>query len=83
MVFKGTETRSAEAIARQVDSIGGNMDALHGRRNAYASTLKSLMSTCLLAMDVLTDLVLHPTFDVEDIARERGVILEGNQDGSG
>jgi predicted Zn-dependent peptidase len=27
MVFKGTETRSAEAIARQVDSIGGNMDA--------------------------------------------------------
>ena len=27
MVFKGTTTRSAELIARQVDSIGGNLDA--------------------------------------------------------
>jgi len=32
MVFKGTENRSAEAIARQVDSIGGNMDAFTAKR---------------------------------------------------
>src|SRR5260370_41047730 len=33
MVFKGTETRSAEAIARQVDSIGGNMDAFTAKES--------------------------------------------------
>src|SRR4051794_26815012 len=31
MVFKGTTTRSALDIARQMDSIGGNMDAFTGK----------------------------------------------------
>src|SRR5450631_4113116 len=75
MVFKGTETRSAEAIARQVDSIGGNMDAFTAKE-CICFNIKVLDEHLPLAMDVLTDLVLHPVFDAGDIARERGVILE-------
>src|SRR5271168_4256528 len=43
MVFKGTETRSAEAIARQVDSIGGNMDAFTAKE-CICSTSRCSMS---------------------------------------
>src|SRR5712671_3868617 len=75
MVFKGTETRSAEAIARQVDSIGGNMDAFTAKE-CICFNIKVLDEHLPIAMDVLTDLVLHPIFDAQDITRERGVILE-------
>jgi len=75
MVFKGTETRSAEAIARQVDSIGGNMDAFTAKE-CICFNIKVLDEHLPIAMDVLSDLVLHPVFDSGDIARERGVILE-------
>jgi predicted Zn-dependent peptidase len=75
MVFKGTETRSAEAIARQVDSIGGNMDAFTAKE-CICFNIKVLDEHLPMAMDVLSDLVLHPTFDTGDIAKERGVILE-------
>src|SRR2546430_12041607 len=75
MVFKGTETRSAEAIARQVDSIGGNMDAFTAKE-CICFNIKILDEHVPIALDVLSDLVLHPVFDATDIARERGVILE-------
>ena len=75
MVFKGTETRSAEDIARQVDSIGGNMDAFTAKE-CICFNIKVLDEHLPLAMDVLSDLVLHPVFDTADIAKERGVILE-------
>lgn len=75
MVFKGTESRSAEAIARQVDSIGGNMDAFTAKE-CICFNIKILDEHVPIALDVLSDLVLHPVFDAGDIARERGVILE-------
>jgi len=75
MVFKGTQNRSAEEIARQVDSIGGNMDAFTAKE-CVCFNVKVLDEHVPIAMDVLSDLVLNPVFDVQDIARERGVILE-------
>src|ERR1700756_3158800 len=75
MVFKGTETRSAEAIACQVDSIGGNMDAFTAKE-CICFNVKVLDEHLPIAMDVLSDLVLHPVFAAPDISRERGVILE-------
>ena len=75
MVFKGTKTRTAEDIARQVDSIGGNMDAFTAKE-CICFNVKVLDEHLPIAMDVLSDLVLNPIFDAEDILRERGVILE-------
>src|SRR5438067_12398728 len=75
MVFKGTQHRSAEEIARQVDSIGGNIDAFTAKE-CVSFSIKVLNEHLPIAMDVLSDLVLNPVFDDTDIARERGVILE-------
>src|SRR5215813_5491513 len=75
MVFKGTRHRSAEEIARQVDSIGGNMDAFTAKE-CISFNVKVLDEHLPIALEVLSDLVLNPVFDVQDITRERGVILE-------
>jgi predicted Zn-dependent peptidase len=75
MVFKGTKHRSAEAIARQVDSIGGNMDAFTSKE-CICFNAKVLDEHLPTALEILSDLVLHPVFDAQDIVRERGVILE-------
>src|ERR1017187_7138476 len=75
MLFKGTTSRSAEDIARSVDSIGGNLDAFTGKELVCFNT-KVLDEHLSRAFDVLADLVLHPLFRDEDIEKEKGVILE-------
>ena len=75
MVFKGTTTRSAQQIAREVDTIGGNLDAFTGKE-MVCFNIKVLDENVAPALDVLSDLVLHPTFTPEELAREQGVILE-------
>src|ERR1044071_7133324 len=75
MLFKGTTKRSAEDIARSVDSIGGNLDAFTAKELVCFNT-KVLDEHLSLAFDVLADLVLNPLFREEDIEKEKGVILE-------
>jgi predicted Zn-dependent peptidase len=75
MVFKGTKTRSARDIARQVDSIGGNIDAFTGKET-ICFNIKVLDEHLPIALDILSDLVLNPIFLPKDIVREKGVILE-------
>jgi predicted Zn-dependent peptidase len=75
MVFKGTTTRSAQQFAREADAIGGNLDAFTSKET-ICFTMKVLDENLTPALDLLCDLVLHPTFTPEDIAREQGVILE-------
>src|SRR3954463_14765826 len=75
MLFKGTTKRSAEDIARSVDSIGGNLDAFTAKELVCFNT-KVLDEHLSLAFDVLADLVLHPLFREDDIEKEKGVILE-------
>jgi predicted Zn-dependent peptidase len=75
MLFKGTTSRSAEDIARSVDSIGGNLDAFTAKELVCFNT-KVLDQHLSQAFDVLADLVLNPMFRPEDIEKEKGVILE-------
>jgi len=75
MVFKGTKSRSAQLIAREVDAIGGNLDAFTGKETVCFN-MKVLDEHVPTALDVLSDLVLNPVFASEEIHRERGVILE-------
>jgi predicted Zn-dependent peptidase len=75
MVFKGTRSRTAQRIAREMDSIGGNLDAFTSKET-ICFNVKSLSDHVPIALDVLTDLVLNPIFAPPDIERERGVILE-------
>lgn len=75
MLFKGTTTRSAEEIARSVDSIGGNLDAFTAKELVSYNT-KILDEHLPHAFDVLSDLVLNPMLREEDVEKEKGVILE-------
>jgi len=75
MVFKGTKNRSAEDIARSVDSVGGGLDAFTSKELVSFNT-KVLDEHLPFALDVLADLVLNPLFRPDDIEKEKGVILE-------
>ena len=58
-----------------MDSIGGNLDAFTAKE-LVSFNAKVLDEHLPLAFDILSDLVLHPLFDDEDIEKEKGVILE-------
>ncbi len=75
MVFKGTKNRSAEEIARSVDSIGGGLDAFTSKE-LVSYNVKVLDEHLPEAFDVVADLVRNPLFQEEDIEKEKGVILE-------
>ncbi|MEX2663323.1 MAG: pitrilysin family protein [Vicinamibacterales bacterium] len=75
MLFKGSDTRTAEDIAQSIDSIGGQLDAFTAKE--YASYyIKVLDEHLPLAVDLLSDIVLRPAFKPEEIEREKKVILE-------
>jgi len=75
MVFKGTERRSAEHIAREMDSVGGMLDAFTSKEQICFNA-KVLDEHLPIAFDVLADLVLRPKLDSNDIKKERQVVLE-------
>src|ERR671915_474432 len=75
MLFKGTDTRSAEDIAQAIDSIGGQLDAFTAKE--YASYyIKVLDEHLPLAVDLLADIVMNPALSPDDIEREKKVVLE-------
>jgi len=75
MLFKGTERRSAEDIAREVDSVGGMLDAFTSKEMVSFNT-RVLDEHLPKAFDIIADMVLEPKFAAEEIEREKSVILE-------
>ena len=75
MVFKGTERRSAEHIAREMDSVGGMLDAFTSKEQICFNA-KVLDEHLPIAFDVIADLVLRPKLDGADVKKERQVVLE-------
>lgn len=75
LVFKGTTTRSAEQIARSIDSVGGQMDAFTAKEHTcfYVSVLDEHLP---LAVDLLTDILMHPLFAPPDIEKEKAVVFQ-------
>ncbi len=75
MAFKGTERRDAAAIAREIEAVGGHLNAYTAREQTayYAKVLKEDLP---LAADILGDILTHSTFVPEELERERGVILQ-------
>lgn len=75
MVFKGTTHRSAAEIATEMDAIGANLNAFTAKE-CTCFHVKALDENMPLCVDILSDLVLNATFDKEELAREKGVVLE-------
>ena len=75
MVFKGTERRTAQQLALELEIRGGSLDAFTGRD--YTSYQAHVLDADLpLAVEILTDLVRHPLLRESDLEPERNVILE-------
>ena len=74
MLFKGTQRRTAEDIAREVDSVGGMLDAFTSKEMVCFNT-RVLDEHLPKAFDVLSDMLLEPKFALQDIDREKSVIL--------
>ncbi len=75
MLFKGTKTRSAIDIAREIDSVGGALNAFTSKEmtSYYA---KVMAADTELAVDLLTDIFLNSSFPEAEIEREKGVICQ-------
>ncbi len=75
MVFKGTKKRSVKDIARSLESVGGYLNAFTGKEHTcfYARVLDEFTP---LAVDVLSDIVLNPTFPEKELEKEKGVVIE-------
>ncbi len=75
MAFKGTEKRSARALADDIDLLGGNLNAATGKTYTcyYAKTVDRELHR---AIELLSDLVVNPLIRERDVEKERGVILE-------
>lgn len=75
MAFKGTKRRSALQIAEAIEDVGGYINA-YTSREVTAYYARVLAGDVPLAMDVISDIVLNPVFEPDEIEVERGVILQ-------
>jgi len=75
MAFKGTTTRTAADIAREVEDIGGYINA-HTSSEETAYYLRILPEDLAFGVELLADIVIRSTFPDEEIAREKGVIIQ-------
>ena len=75
MLFKGTEKRSASDIAAETDAIGANLNAFTAKE-CTCFHIKALDEDLALAVEMLSDILLHSTLEPEQMDRERGVVLE-------
>jgi predicted Zn-dependent peptidase len=75
MAFKGTARRTARQIAEEIEAVGGDLNAGTGFE-ATAYYARVLRADVPLALDVLSDILTNPTFEPEELAREKNVIVQ-------
>ncbi|MBL7212755.1 MAG: insulinase family protein [Desulfobacteraceae bacterium] len=75
MSFKGTQNRTSLQIAKELDAIGGLSNAFTGKENTCFHG-RVLGKHFALLSDILSDIFLNPTFDLDDLERERQVIFQ-------
>jgi predicted Zn-dependent peptidase len=75
MAFKGTERRSARAIAEEIEAVGGHLNAYTSHENTayYAKVLKDDIG---LAADIIADILQNAVMDPDELTRELAVIVQ-------
>ena len=74
LLREGTTARTSQQIAQTIDSIGGNLDAAAALESAYV-TANVTSDQVDLALDLLSDVVLHPSFPADELERWRNQTL--------
>jgi predicted Zn-dependent peptidase len=75
MAFKGTASRSARQIAEEIEAAGGYLNAYTSREQT-AFHARILKNDVALALDIIADILAHPTFEAGELERERQVVLQ-------
>ena len=75
MAFKGTATRTSRQIVEEIEAVGGDLNAATSTETTayFARVLKADVP---LALDVLSDILANPSFDADELEREKGVIAQ-------
>ncbi|WHZ24118.1 MAG: M16 family peptidase [Nitrospira sp.] len=75
MFFKGTRSRSATQISREIDALGGEMNAFTTRETTtfYVKVLDQQLET---ALELLSDLFYRSRFESKEVEKEKQVVLE-------
>ena len=75
MLFRGTTKRTAKEISKTIDNIGGNINAFTSKENTcfYAQILPNHLD---IVIELLSDMLLNPLFNEDDIEKEKGIIEE-------
>src|SRR4030095_3426861 len=75
MVFKGTRRRSAETISREIDALGGELNAFTSREGTtfYSTVLDEYAKE---GIDLLADIFHHSRFEARELTKEKRVVLE-------
>src|SRR5262249_45311932 len=76
LLLKGTRSRSAEQIAREIESIGGSIDS-YGGNNSFGVNAEVLNGDFDKGLELLADVLLNPSFPPAALEREREVQLAG------
>jgi zinc protease len=79
MLLKGTARRSAEDIAREIESVGGSIDS-YGGNNSFGVNAEVLSEDFTTGLDLLADVLLNPAFPAPALEREREVQLAAIRD---
>jgi predicted Zn-dependent peptidase len=75
LLFKGSDTRSAQDIAESIEAVGGDMNAFTTKE--YTAFYTRLLDDDLeLGLDILSDIMWAPAFRPDEVEAERQVILE-------
>lgn len=79
LLLKGTARRSAEDIAREIESVGGSLDS-YGGNNSFGVNAEVLNGDFHAGLDLLADVLLNPAFPASALEREREVQLAAIRD---
>jgi zinc protease len=74
LLLKGTKSRSAEQIAKEIEAVGGSIDS-YGGNNSFGVNAEVLSSDFVTGLNLLGDVLLNPTFPESALDREREVQL--------
>jgi zinc protease len=74
MLIKGTESRTAQQIAEEMESIGGSIGTFSGN-NSFGASVSVLKRDLDKGLDMLSDVIMNPTFDAEEMDKKRKELL--------
>ena len=75
MFFKGTKQRKSKDIVEDIENVGGQINAFTSKE-ATCYYVKNLYTHLELSLEILSDMILNSVFSVEEIEREKGVVIE-------